>query len=182
VKAVRRAWGEGHGERLALPIESPIATTVDSENSACGSKVSSKARSVVLIVAGFAMLALAAVGVAIPVLPTTPFVLVAAGCFSVASPRLYGWLARNRVFGPYISNYRTGGGVSIAHKVGGVIFLWAGLAVGAFHANSWWIRGLLVAVGVGVTIHLLTIKTRRIGGGAPQATNPLVESLDPAIR
>ena len=56
----------------------------------------------VLIACGFLLLALGAVGIVIPVVPTTPFVLLAAGCFSASSPKAYQFLLRSRFFGPYI--------------------------------------------------------------------------------
>ena len=56
--------------------------------------------------AGLLLVGLAAVGVVVPGLPTTPLLLVAAACFARSSPRLYGWLLRNRVFGPLIREWR----------------------------------------------------------------------------
>lgn len=60
-----------------------------------------------LIGAGFFFLGLAGLGVILPLLPTTPFVLVSAACFSRSSPRFYNWLITNRVFGPTIHEWRT---------------------------------------------------------------------------
>lgn len=60
-----------------------------------------------LIAAGLFFVALGAIGVVLPGLPTTPFLLLAAGCFAKSSPRLYGWLLRNRIFGPLIESWQT---------------------------------------------------------------------------
>ncbi len=109
------------------------------------------------------MLALAAVGVVIPVLPTTPFVLLAAGCFSASSPKAYQMLLRSRFFGPYIEHYRNGGGVTKAAKMRGIILLWVLLGVSAVFVEKPWIYLLLGVVGAGVTLHLLLIKTRPSG-------------------
>lgn len=55
---------------------------------------------------GLIFVGLAALGAVLPVLPTTPFLLVAAACFAKSSPRLYQWLVTNRVFGPLIVNWQ----------------------------------------------------------------------------
>ena len=54
---------------------------------------------------GVLFLLIGAAGVALPLLPTTPFVLAAAACFARSSPRMHAWLLANRVFGPMISNW-----------------------------------------------------------------------------
>ena len=61
---------------------------------------------VLLIGVGFLLLGLGAVGVFIPVLPTTPFVLLVATCFGSASPKMYKWLAETRFFGQFVENYK----------------------------------------------------------------------------
>lgn len=58
------------------------------------------------LVVGFGFLALAIVGIALPVLPTTPFLLVAATCFAKSSHRCHQWLLDNRLFGPIIQNWQ----------------------------------------------------------------------------
>lgn len=117
-------------------------------------------RKVLLLAAGWALLALGAVGAFVPVLPTTPFVLVSAGCFSCASPRLYGALSRNRFFGPYIENYRAKTGITNAAKARGIIVVWALLILSMAHLRRLPITLALIAVGIGVTIHLLMIRKR----------------------
>lgn len=113
-----------------------------------------------LLVAGFALLALAAVGVLVPVLPTTPFVLLAAGCFSFASPRMYGLLLRSRIFGPYIENHRSGVGVPMVAKVRSLAMLWGLLAISMLSMRRPWLTALLLLVGAAVTAHVLLLKTR----------------------
>ncbi|MDX8397408.1 MAG: YbaN family protein [Mariprofundaceae bacterium] len=56
--------------------------------------------------AGFLLLGLAFTGVFLPLLPTTPFVLLAAGCFAKSSPRMHAWLLNNKTFGPLIKNWQ----------------------------------------------------------------------------
>jgi uncharacterized membrane protein YbaN (DUF454 family) len=116
---------------------------------------------ILLIGAGFLLLALGAVGVFIPVLPTTPFVLVAAACFGSASPRLYRWLAGTRFFGHFIENYRNKTGVPIRTKAAALIFLWALLVLSMVMSRTLWVTALLLVVGAAVTAHILLIRTKK---------------------
>ncbi|MEE2525696.1 YbaN family protein [Hyphobacterium sp. HN65] len=89
--------------------------------------------------AGGLALGLGALGVFLPLLPTTPFILLAAFAFARSSPRLHNWLLEHRVFGPLIGNWRRYGAISRQAKIAGLISLLAvfGLSVllGApFHA------------------------------------------------
>lgn len=115
-----------------------------------------------LIVAGLVCVGLGVVGIVVPILPTTPFFLLAAACFLRSSDRLYRWLLGNRVFGEYIRRCRNGEGVPLAAKVATLLLLWATLAfsaLAAVPARLWWVRLILLAVGAGVTIHILRIRT-----------------------
>ena len=107
-----------------------------------------------LITAGLLSLSLGVVGIFLPVLPTTPLVLLAAACFAKSSRRMEGWLLRNPVFGPFIENYRTKKGISVRHMVGTLIFLWVGLVVSMIIIGTLWGILLLVSVGIGVTLHV----------------------------
>lgn len=120
-----------------------------------------KIKNLLLIVLGFIFIGLGAVGVAIPVMPTTPFVLLAAVCFSASSKKFYDWLLRNRVFGQYIENYRTKQGISIRLKIASIAFLWTGLIISMVVVQTIWVIVMLAMVGVCVTIHLLLIKTKK---------------------
>ena len=119
-----------------------------------------KVKNLLLSAAGFVLLGVGAVGVALPVLPTTPFVLLAAICFSAGNSKISGWLQRSRIFGPYIENYRNKQGISKALKISSIIFVWKGLAVSIIITQKLWLSILLTAIGTGVTIHLLCIKTK----------------------
>lgn len=126
-------------------------------------------RRVLLLSGGWAALVIGGIGIFIPVLPTTPFVLVAAGCFSCASPRLYGILLRSRLFGPYVENYRTKQGVPMAAKVRSIVLLWLLLIASMVGMQKLWLTGLLLVVGAAVTAHLLLLKTKPAGALAEEA-------------
>ncbi|MDR2502691.1 MAG: YbaN family protein [Oscillospiraceae bacterium] len=110
---------------------------------------------------GGAALAFGALGLVLPVLPTTPFVLCAAGCFSAANPRLYKKLANGRYFGEFIRNYREKSGVSRGVKLQALIFLWGALTVSALLVDALAVRAILAAVGVCVTAHILLLRERK---------------------
>ena len=114
---------------------------------------------VLLLISGFICLILGMVGIILPVLPTTPFVLLAAICFSSANERLYEMLRRNRIFGPFIENYRTGKGISKKHKIAAVIFVWSGLLTSMLITKVTIMYFVLSIVGICVTIHLLMLKS-----------------------
>ncbi len=119
---------------------------------------------VALIAAGVLFVVLGVVGTFVPMLPTTPFLLLAAACFVRSSERMHRWLLENCVFGEYLRRYRDGEGIPLALKLWTLGMLWATLAISAFvavPARFWWGRLLLLAVGLGVTIHVLRIRTRR---------------------
>lgn len=108
------------------------------------------------------MLAVGAVGVLVPILPTTPFVLLAASCFAASSPKAYTYLLRSRLFGPYVEHYRKHCGISTSAKIRGIAALWILLGISAVFVRESWVYILLGAVGIGVTAHLLLIPTRQM--------------------
>ncbi len=111
------------------------------------------------IVAGSISLMLGLIGILIPILPTTPFLLLTAYCYLRGSQRLYNWLINHAVFGDYIYNYVTYGAVSKTIKTGTFIFLWISLGISACLVTSVFVRVGLFAVGVGVSIHLISLTT-----------------------
>lgn len=114
----------------------------------------------ILVAIGITAVGLGTVGVFVPLLPTTPFLLLAAACFMRSSERLYDWLIHHRWFGSYIRNYREHGAVTLGAKIISLTLLWSVIGYSAvFVARAWWLRGLLAAIAVGVTSHLLALKT-----------------------
>ena len=102
-------------------------------------------------------------GVVLPVLPTTPFLLLAAACFARSSSRLYDWLLGLRGVGPAIRDFRAGRGVPARAKwlALGTMWLVAGLSFGPGMPSSWfWPRVLLLVVAAMGTVTVLRLKTR----------------------
>lgn len=119
-------------------------------------------RRALLAAAGVVFTALALLGILLPVLPTTPFLLLAAWCFARSSARLYRWLHENRLFGEYLRRYRNGEGLPLPVKVTTISLLW--LTLGGSAAWAWthqpWLAAALALIGTAVTAHIAGIKTR----------------------
>lgn len=110
--------------------------------------------------AGIAAVGLGTIGVFVPLLPTTPFLLLAAACFMRSSDRLYVWLLSHRWFGSYIRNYREHRAVTRGVRAVALILLWVAIGYSAVVVvTAWWIRTALGVILVGVTLHLLSLKT-----------------------
>ncbi|MDD4816701.1 MAG: DUF454 family protein [Victivallaceae bacterium] len=107
---------------------------------------------------GWLCVTLGVIGIFLPVMPTTPFMLAAAFCFGRSSPRFYRWLRSNRYLDSYIENYRSGSGVPCSIIRNSLLFLWAALMASALIWDNPWYRGGLVLVGICVTVHLLCLK------------------------
>ncbi len=113
-----------------------------------------------LVICGTLFVGLGVLGMLLPVLPTTPFLLLAALCYSHSSARFYQWLITNRWFGEYIRNYHEGRGMALKQKIMTIGLLWLSILYAVFFAAvSVWVQVILVCVGLGVTTHLLHIKT-----------------------
>jgi len=113
-----------------------------------------------LIIAGTIFLGFGIIGIFLPILPTTPFLLLAAACYARSSKRFYNWLMNNKWFGNYIKNYREGRGVPLKVKVFITSLLWITILASVFFIiSNFLVEIILIIIAIGVTIHILTIKT-----------------------
>jgi hypothetical protein len=110
-------------------------------------------------VAGTFFLSLGAVGIVVPLLPTTPFLLLAAACYLRGSARMYNMMLTNRYFGTYLRNYMEGKGIPQKVRIVTTVLLWTVIGFSAaFMTDSMVVRIVLLLVAFGVSIHLLTLK------------------------
>ncbi len=113
-----------------------------------------------LFIAGTVSTAIGILGIFVPILPTTPFLLIAAACYVRSSQKFYNRLLNNRYFGAYIKNYIQGKGMPLKVKCFTVILLWITIGLSMwFAAQDVVIRVILILVAIGVTTHIIRIKT-----------------------
>jgi hypothetical protein len=96
-------------------------------------------------------------GLFLPLLPTTPFLLLASWCFARGSERLHGWLLSHRVFGEYLRNFEAGRGIPLKAKIVATLMLWASLLVTMqrlYETRGPALPALLALVGTGVSLYL----------------------------
>jgi uncharacterized membrane protein YbaN (DUF454 family) len=115
-----------------------------------------------LIAGGTLCVVLGALGMVLPLLPTTPFLLLAAVCYGRSSERFYQRLISNRWFGKYLRNYREGRGIPLKQKVITILTLWGSILLSiVFLSTPVWSKFLLMAIAAGVSIYLIRLKTMR---------------------
>jgi uncharacterized membrane protein YbaN (DUF454 family) len=98
---------------------------------------------------GFMFVGLGLAGVFLPLLPTTPFLLLAAGCFARSSPAFHDWLLTHRLLGPYIRDWERDRSIPLTAKVTAVVMMAASLSWMAFASNApaiaVWMAGALLS-------------------------------------
>jgi len=114
-------------------------------------------------VAGTVSLAIGTIGIVLPILPTTPLLLLALACYCRSSKRMTKWVLNNKYFGSYIRRYREGKGIPIKTKIIAISTLWITISYSAFFiVNIWWIVQLILfAIAIAVSIHILRLPTYR---------------------
>ena len=118
-------------------------------------------------IAGSVALLLGILGIFLPLLPTTPFLLLASACYVRGSERMHQWLLQQPQLGPYIRNFEAGRGIPLRAKISALILMWGSLALSMWIVPLAWVRLLLLLPGIGVTIYLCRLPTL-----APQAPAP----------
>ena len=102
-------------------------------------------------------------GILVPILPATPFLLIAAALYAKSSAGFYNWLINNKIFGQYIKNYREGKGIPLRLKIITITLLWITIGCSAaFAVDIFWVRIMLVIIAAGVTVHIIRIRPKKI--------------------
>ena len=120
-----------------------------------------RAGRIILIIIGTIALGLGMVGIFVPLLPTTPFLLLAAACYARSSPRFYHWLIHHHWLGEYIRNYRENRAIRFRAKVITIAIMWLGMGLTIILFDPLWLKALLSVIGIAVTVHLLSLRTIR---------------------
>ena len=117
---------------------------------------------ILYIVLGSISLVLGTLGIFLPILPTTPFYLLTAWLYMRGSEKLYNKIMNNKYFGAIVRNFQEDESISLKTKIVIISMLWCTILISAFLAvSAWWIRLPLFAVAGGVTVHIISFKTRK---------------------
>lgn len=109
---------------------------------------------------GSISLVLGIIGIFVPMLPTTPFLLLTAALYFRSSPKLYNWLMSHPRLGTYIRNFRENKAIPLRVKIVSVSLVWATLLYCTFCiAQELWLKALFLLLAAGITIHILHFKT-----------------------
>lgn len=118
-------------------------------------------RRALLATAGAASVGLGTLGLFVPMLPTTPFLLLSAYCFDRSSPALHGWLVGHRHLGPYLERYRAGRPLARRDVAVALVLMWTSIGWSATYATSHTaVRIGLIGIATAVTVYLVS-RTRR---------------------
>lgn len=112
-----------------------------------------------LILIGFISLILGTIGIFLPLLPTTPFLLLSVFCFEKSSEKFHQLIINNKIFGKYIQDYQEKKGITLKNKIIAIITLLVSISFSIYNIKSLHLKIFLVFVFIGVSIHLIKIKT-----------------------
>jgi uncharacterized membrane protein YbaN (DUF454 family) len=113
------------------------------------------------VIAGHLFVVIGVLGVVLPVLPGTPFLLLASACYLRGSPRLHAWLHGHRFLGPHLRAFEEGRGLPARVKAIAIAAMWIGITVTTVMLGHLLLALALVAIATGVTIYLVRMPTLR---------------------
>ena len=109
----------------------------------------------IYIIAGSISTILGFIGIFLPIMPTTPFLLLASFFFTRSSPKLNNYLLKNRLLGEFLTNYLEHRTLPLSNKIKTISFLWCGLLATIFFTNiPFYVIIILICVGIGVSLHI----------------------------
>lgn len=120
----------------------------------------------ILLVSGFIAVALAVIGIFLPVLPTVPFLLLALACFARSSEKFYSWLINHNRLGPLVKPYLENEGLPPGVKIKAIILIWVSIGISTlFLVSILWVKVMLLLIALGVTAYILRMPVREDEGG-----------------
>ncbi len=130
-----------------------------------------------LLLCGTLSLGLGLLGIFVPLLPTTCFLLLAAWCYARSSQRLYDRLMNARLIGPYLRRYRDSRVIPPRVKIAALVMMWITIGYAVLTYPSVWVRLTLFAIAVGVTIHLEKLPKNSTTDGRGSGTDKTADAL-----
>lgn len=116
-------------------------------------------KKIVFVTLGMFCMVMGVIGIFLPILPTTPLLLLAAFFFLRSSERLYKFLVGHRVLGSYIYSYTEHKAITKSGRIKAITCMWIALIISCYFIPFLWVKIFVLAIGVGVTIHLSRLKT-----------------------
>jgi len=145
------------------PLDQQSSKTEDSDELVSRAVIRNRVLRTLVFAAGWLSVALGVAGIFLPVLPTTPFLLLAAACFIRTSPRFYQWLVQHPKLGKYVIYYLDGKGMPKKAKVYTLILMWTSMLLTAFvFTDRMTIKITLPLIGLGVSIYILRLPTLQL--------------------
>lgn len=114
-----------------------------------------------LLLCGWVAVILGVIGIALPLLPTTPFLLLAAACFLRSSGQFYGWLVTHPRLGQYLAYYLDGAGMPLRAKFNTLVLIWSTMALSAWFMNTLWLTALLLTTALCVSFYIGRLPVRK---------------------
>ena len=114
----------------------------------------------ILVIAGFVFTGLGLIGIFLPLLPTTPFLLLAVACFARSSKKHHFWLMDNKWFGSFIKDYHEKRGIKLRVKIIAISLLWISISYSVlFMVDNLFVSVIMVIIALGVTVFLIDLNT-----------------------
>lgn len=120
-----------------------------------------KLKKIFLIISGSFFIFLGTIGIFIPILPTTPFILLAAACYIKSSEKLYNWLTSNKVFSKYIKNYSLKKGMTKNTKLKVILLGLLAIIISSFFTYNTNEKIILYSLGIIMIIVISLTKTAK---------------------
>ena len=125
-----------------------------------GESLTIKMKKAFYIILGTIALVIGFVGVFLPVIPTTPLVLLAAACYYRSSNRLHNWILRSKWFGETIENYQAGKGLTKNTKIRAIVLMWVMITISVvYFVENFLIQLLLLGIAFAVSLYLIRLPT-----------------------
>jgi len=115
-----------------------------------------------LLIIGTLSLGLGVVGIFLPVLPTTPFLLLALTCYMKSSQKMYDYILSNKYLSFYVKDYMSHKGIPVKAKLRAILLIWFSIGFSIiFIVDRMILRMILLVTGISISIFIWTRKTRR---------------------
>ena len=110
---------------------------------------------------GWVSLVAGVIGIFLPLLPTTPFVLLSAWCFSRSSTRFHSWLTQHRFFGPIVRDWQSGNGIPKKTRNRAIVLMWLSMGISIMMIARPWATFMLIIIGTMTSIMLLRLPIKK---------------------